>query len=34
VSKEEPMALPPDFIRLDDIDNDGVADRREVTLTG
>ncbi len=28
------VASPPDFIRLDDTNNDGVADRREVILTG
>ena len=28
------VASPPDFIRLDDADNDGVSERREVILTG
>ncbi len=28
------VASPPDFIRLDDADNDGVSEKREVILTG
>ncbi|MFN0109424.1 MAG: PVC-type heme-binding CxxCH protein [Blastocatellia bacterium] len=28
------VASPPDFIRLDDADNDGVSESREVVLTG
>jgi putative membrane-bound dehydrogenase-like protein len=28
------VASPPDFLRLDDTDGDGVSDRREVILTG
>ncbi|HMV85076.1 MAG TPA: HEAT repeat domain-containing protein [Blastocatellia bacterium] len=28
------VASPPDFVRLDDRDNDGVSERREVILTG
>ncbi len=28
------VASPPDFIRLDDADNDGVSEHREVILTG
>ena len=28
------VAAPPDFIRFDDTDGDGVADHREVILTG
>jgi glucose/arabinose dehydrogenase len=28
------VASPPDFLRLDDKDNDGVSESREVILTG
>lgn len=28
------VASPPDFVRLDDADNDGVSEHREVILTG
>ena len=28
------VANPPDFIRLDDVDGDGIAEKREVLLTG
>jgi putative membrane-bound dehydrogenase-like protein len=28
------VASPPDLLRFDDLNNDGVADRREVVLTG
>src|SRR5438093_9146155 len=28
------VASPPDLIRFDDTNNDGIADRREVVLTG
>ncbi len=28
------VAAPPDLLRFDDLNNDGIADRREVVLTG